>query len=50
MLLLPFCVQAIEIVNNNQYGNGTAIFTTSGAVARKFQDQIDVGQVKKVYK
>ena len=40
---LPF--QAIDIINSNPYGNGTAIFTTSGAVARKFQEQIDVGQV-----
>ena len=26
-------------------GNGTAIFTNSGAVARKFEDEVDVGQV-----
>lgn len=36
---------AIELINNNPYGNGTAIFTTSGATARKFQHEIDVGQV-----
>jgi malonate-semialdehyde dehydrogenase (acetylating) / methylmalonate-semialdehyde dehydrogenase len=36
---------AIELVNNNPYGNGTAIFTSSGATARKFQNEIDVGQV-----
>jgi hypothetical protein len=36
---------AIEIVNGNQYGNGTAIFTNSGPVARKFTEEIDVGQV-----
>eukprot|EP00898_Chlorokybus_atmophyticus_P003391 jgi/Chlat1/4052/Chrsp26S04103 len=36
---------AIELVNSNRYGNGTAIFTTSGAAARKFQHEIDVGQV-----
>ena len=29
----------------NPYGNGTAIFTNNGATARKFQEQIDVGQV-----
>lgn len=28
------------------YGNGTAIFTTNGAVARKFQHEIDVGQAR----
>lgn len=37
--------EAIEIINSNPYGNGTAIFTRSGAAARKFQFEIDVGQV-----
>jgi malonate-semialdehyde dehydrogenase (acetylating)/methylmalonate-semialdehyde dehydrogenase len=37
--------QAIELVNANPYGNGTAIFTGSGAAARKYQYEIDVGQV-----
>lgn len=36
---------AIQLINNNPYGNGTAIFTTSGANARKFTNEIDVGQV-----
>ncbi|KAJ3188007.1 hypothetical protein HDU85_006400 [Gaertneriomyces sp. JEL0708] len=36
---------AIELVNSNPYGNGTAVFTNSGAVARKFTEEIDVGQV-----
>ncbi|XP_064622188.1 probable methylmalonate-semialdehyde/malonate-semialdehyde dehydrogenase [acylating], mitochondrial [Lineus longissimus] len=36
---------AIELINNNPYGNGTAIFTTNGATARKYTQQIDVGQV-----
>lgn len=36
---------AIEMINNNPYGNGTAIFTNNGATARKFVNQIDVGQV-----
>ncbi|XP_065195085.1 methylmalonate-semialdehyde/malonate-semialdehyde dehydrogenase [acylating], mitochondrial-like [Sycon ciliatum] len=36
---------AIKVINANPYGNGTAIFTNSGAVARKFQSDIDVGQV-----
>jgi malonate-semialdehyde dehydrogenase (acetylating)/methylmalonate-semialdehyde dehydrogenase len=36
---------AIELINKNPYGNGTGIFTQSGAVARKFQNEIDVGQV-----
>jgi len=37
--------EAIELVNANPYGNGTGIFTQSGAAARKFQNEIDVGQV-----
>lgn len=37
--------EAIELINNNPYGNGTAIFTTNGATARKFTNDIDVGQV-----
>lgn len=36
---------AIELINSNPYGNGTAIFTNSGPTARKFQYEIDVGQV-----
>ena len=37
--------EAIEFINANPHGNGTAIFTQSGAAARKFQEDIDVGQV-----
>mmetsp|Transcript_46345 Transcript_46345/g.116710 ORF Transcript_46345/g.116710 Transcript_46345/m.116710 type:complete len:521 (-) Transcript_46345:66-1628(-) len=37
--------EAIEIINTNPYGNGTAIFTQSGAHARKFQFEVDAGQV-----
>ena len=37
--------EAISFINDNPNGNGTAIFTQSGAAARKFQDDIDVGQV-----
>ena len=37
--------EAIAFTNANPYGNGTAIFTQSGAAARKFQMEIDVGQV-----
>ncbi|RQO72968.1 methylmalonate-semialdehyde dehydrogenase (CoA acylating) [Aquitalea sp. FJL05] len=37
--------EAIAIINANPNGNGTAIFTQSGAAARRFQEDIDVGQV-----
>lgn len=36
---------AIKLINDNPYGNGTAVFTTNGATARKFTQEIDVGQV-----
>ncbi|GAC14215.1 CoA-acylating methylmalonate-semialdehyde dehydrogenase [Aliiglaciecola lipolytica] len=37
--------EAIALVNRNPYGNGTSIFTASGAAARKYQHEIEVGQV-----
>ncbi len=37
--------EAIELVNNSPYGNGTSIFTASGGAARKYQHHIEVGQV-----
>ena len=37
--------EAIELINANPYGNGTAIFSQSGAATRKFTHEIDVGQV-----
>ena len=37
--------EAIEIVNGNPWGNGTAIFTTSGDAARRFADETTVGMV-----
>ncbi|WP_201548606.1 CoA-acylating methylmalonate-semialdehyde dehydrogenase [Psychrobacter sp. Pi2-1] len=37
--------EAIALLNANPYGNGTAIFTQSGAAAHKFQQDIQVGQI-----
>ena len=37
--------EAIALVNANPNGNGTAVFTQSGGAARRFQEEIDVGQV-----
>jgi malonate-semialdehyde dehydrogenase (acetylating)/methylmalonate-semialdehyde dehydrogenase len=37
--------EAIAIINNNPYGNGTAIFTQSGGAARQFQFDVEVGMV-----
>jgi malonate-semialdehyde dehydrogenase (acetylating) / methylmalonate-semialdehyde dehydrogenase len=35
----------IKLINANPYGNGTAIFTSSGAAARKFQRSVTVGMI-----
>ena len=37
--------EAIEFINANPNGNGTSIFTNSGWVARRFETDIDVGQI-----
>jgi len=37
--------EALTLVNENQYGNGTAIFTRDGGVARQFQFDVNVGMV-----
>ncbi len=37
--------EAIELINDCPYGNGTSIFTASGGAARKYQHEILVGQV-----
>jgi malonate-semialdehyde dehydrogenase (acetylating)/methylmalonate-semialdehyde dehydrogenase len=36
---------AVELINKNEYGNGTAIFTRSGAAAERFRKTIEAGQV-----
>jgi malonate-semialdehyde dehydrogenase (acetylating)/methylmalonate-semialdehyde dehydrogenase len=37
--------EAIAVINDNPYGNGTAIFTSSGEAARKFQREVKVGMI-----
>ncbi|MBC3764614.1 CoA-acylating methylmalonate-semialdehyde dehydrogenase [Neptunicella marina] len=37
--------EAIALVNRNPFGNGTSIFTANGAAARKYQHEVEVGQV-----
>jgi malonate-semialdehyde dehydrogenase (acetylating)/methylmalonate-semialdehyde dehydrogenase len=37
--------EAADLVNAHEYGNGTAIFTRDGDVARAFADQIEAGMV-----
>ncbi|KQR74943.1 methylmalonate-semialdehyde dehydrogenase [Arthrobacter sp. Leaf337] len=37
--------QALELINSNPYGNGTAIFTNDGGAARRFENEVEVGMV-----
>ncbi|KRT63708.1 MAG: methylmalonate-semialdehyde dehydrogenase [Chloroflexi bacterium CSP1-4] len=37
--------EAIKIINDNPYGNGTAIFTRDGGAARQFQFEVNAGMV-----
>ncbi len=37
--------EALRIINENPYGNGTAIFTQNGGAARQFQFDVEVGMV-----
>ncbi|MGZ6582257.1 MAG: CoA-acylating methylmalonate-semialdehyde dehydrogenase [Gaiellaceae bacterium] len=37
--------EAVQLVNDNPYGNGTAIFTRDGGVARQFQFDVQAGMV-----
>jgi malonate-semialdehyde dehydrogenase (acetylating)/methylmalonate-semialdehyde dehydrogenase len=42
---VPTYDAALELVNSNPYGNGTAIFTNDGGAARRFQNEVEVGMV-----
>ncbi len=37
--------EALKLINDNPYGNGTAIFTQNGGAARQFQFDVEVGMV-----
>ncbi len=45
VLRVPSYDAALELVNANPYGNGTAIFTNDGGAARRFADEVQVGMV-----
>jgi malonate-semialdehyde dehydrogenase (acetylating)/methylmalonate-semialdehyde dehydrogenase len=36
---------AITLINNNEYGNGAAVFTRSGPTATRFQRELEAGQI-----
>src|SRR5688500_4943093 len=42
---VPTYDEALRLVNENPYGNGVALFTRDGGVARQFQFDVNVGMV-----
>jgi len=42
---MPTLEKAIEIINAHEYGNGVAIFTRDGALAREFARAVNIGMV-----
>jgi malonate-semialdehyde dehydrogenase (acetylating) / methylmalonate-semialdehyde dehydrogenase len=42
---VPDYKAAVDLINSHEYANGTAVFTGSGAVARDFVTDIEVGMV-----
>lgn len=45
ILRAPDFAQALQLVNEHEYGNGVAIFTRDGGIARTFAAQVQVGMV-----
>ena len=45
VIRVPDYDSAVSLVNSHEYGNGTAIFTRDGGVARDFVERIKVGMV-----
>lgn len=44
-LSAPTLTDAIRLINDNEYGNGAAIFTRSGSSATRFQKDVEAGQI-----
>ncbi|VFB20674.1 methylmalonate-semialdehyde dehydrogenase [Pseudomonas fragi] len=42
--------EAMQLINDHEYGNGTCIFTRDGEAARLFCDEIEVGMVGLTYR
>jgi malonate-semialdehyde dehydrogenase (acetylating)/methylmalonate-semialdehyde dehydrogenase len=45
VMRVPTYRDAVKLVNDNPYGNGTAIFTRDGGAARQFQFEVEAGMV-----
>jgi malonate-semialdehyde dehydrogenase (acetylating) / methylmalonate-semialdehyde dehydrogenase len=37
--------EAVQLINDNEYGNGTAVFTNDGGAARRFENDVEVGMI-----
>jgi malonate-semialdehyde dehydrogenase (acetylating)/methylmalonate-semialdehyde dehydrogenase len=37
--------EAVALINANEYGNGTAVFTNDGGAARRFEEDVEVGMI-----
>ena len=42
---VPDLDAALQLVNNHAYGNGTAIFTRDGSIARAYANKVQVGMI-----
>jgi malonate-semialdehyde dehydrogenase (acetylating)/methylmalonate-semialdehyde dehydrogenase len=42
---VPSFAEGLALINQHEFGNGTAIFTGSGEAAREFTAQVQVGMV-----
>lgn len=45
LMRVPDFESALTLINNHEYGNGTAIFTNDGYTARQFSERVQVGMV-----
>jgi malonate-semialdehyde dehydrogenase (acetylating)/methylmalonate-semialdehyde dehydrogenase len=45
VIRVPTYTDAVKLINDNAYGNGTAIFTRDGGAARQFQFEVEAGMV-----
>lgn len=37
--------EGLNLINSSEFGNGTAIFTSDGGAARRFQNEVEVGMI-----
>ncbi|MBT0773380.1 CoA-acylating methylmalonate-semialdehyde dehydrogenase [Kineosporia sp. J2-2] len=42
---VPSYDEAVKLINDNAYGNGTAVFTNDGGAARRFEKDVQVGMI-----